>query len=240
MTVQPDDRNGGNGAVSRVSLVFLAAAVALAVFAASHGFVAVRLDQVSMAAVGKVLVTLAFVALVIERAVEVYVTNTFEPRKARLRRGITLAEGRLQIAEKAVANEMRRQAAAAGAPDAGALEMFRDREATAREGLDRAKADALDDLADHRARKMRWAGGAATLLSLMAAAVGVRVLEPLLHGAAGADPAETFAQTAGALQLTAFRAADTLLTAFVLAGGADGIHKIINSVSLNVSSNQGG
>lgn len=221
------------------SVGILVLVLILATLAATNGFVGLRLDQVSPAAVGKVLVTLVFVALVIERAVEVYVANTFEPRKARLRQGITIAENRLAQAEETLAAETARQAARNTGGDDRLLDLRRKQEAAAGE-VDRAKAEAVDDLIDHRARKMVWAGGAATLLSFMAAGVGVRVLEPLLHGAAGAGAVETFAATASDLQLGAFRVADTLLTTFVLAGGADGIHKIIKAVSLHAPARPGG
>jgi hypothetical protein len=156
----------------------LALVLILATVAATNGFVGLRLDQVSPAAVGKVLVTLVFVALVIERAVEVYVTNRFEPCKAELRRGITIAKKRLMRAEETLAAETARQAERNGGGDERLLQERREQEAEARAALDRAKAEAIGDLTDHRTRKMVWAAGAATLLSLLAAGVGVRVLEP--------------------------------------------------------------
>jgi hypothetical protein len=81
-----------------------------------------------------------------------------------------------------------------------------------------------EELADYKAITQQYAFAVSITLSLAAAAVGVRTLWPLL------DKTITpgFEQTTHAQQ-GAFLLIDVILTAALLAGGADGIHSVVNS-----------
>ena len=63
----------------------------------------------SLEQVAALVLSLAFVALVIERAVEVYVSKRYDPEKQRLSRPLTRAETRLAKAEKLLAEERDRR-----------------------------------------------------------------------------------------------------------------------------------
>jgi hypothetical protein len=62
------------------------------------------------------------------------------------------------------------------------------------------------------------------VLSFCAAAVGVRALFPFLDVAG-------FHKSASVMQQAYFRNYDVLITTALLAGGADGLHSIINSIT---------
>ena len=84
--------------------------------------------------------------------------------------------------------------------------------------------DASDKLADYKGKTQQYAFVASITLSLAAASVGVRALWPLLDmkaksGFEQADPS----------QQGTFLVVDVILSAALLAGGADGIHAVINS-----------
>lgn len=230
-----------------VSIVALITAVVVSAIVGFAGFVEVNLDRLTAGDIGTVLLTAIFAALVIERAVEVYINNAFDPEEQRLSRDITIAQRNVEIAEEGLTIEIERQKRT---PDPMTLTQARADVDNARVDLLTAKKAAVDVLAQHRAKKASWAGAIATLLSLAAAAVGVRILGQFLPMENGeiAGPlgqsCEAVARAAGdavsdlsdaqllacgrvETQLAWFRTADILLTTFVLAGGADGIHQIV-------------
>ncbi|MEM8632427.1 MAG: hypothetical protein AAGF74_14415 [Pseudomonadota bacterium] len=76
---------------------------------------------------------------------------------------------------------------------------------------------------DDRAAKARFARAVSLGLSFFVAAVGLRCLAQFL-----AAPVVGFSET----QMLAFRAVDVALTTLVLAGGAEGVHKIARQAAL--------
>jgi hypothetical protein len=79
-----------------------------------------------------------------------------------------------------------------------------------------------DKLDDYRGVTQRYAFATSFTLSLTASVAGVRALEPFLthpNAKAGSD------------QFAFFVVVDVFLTAAVIAGGADGIHSIVNAVT---------
>jgi len=80
-----------------------------------------------------------------------------------------------------------------------------------------------DKLDDYRGMTQRYAFAVSFTLSLAASVAGVRALEPFL-----VNTPQTGAESH---QFVFFVAVDVLLTAAVLAGGADGIHSIVNAVT---------
>ena len=210
--------------ISKWALVIV---LGVAIVGAAVGFVEVNLAELKVGEIGTLLATVVFAALVIERAVEVYINNAFNPRENYLRRGNTIAEQELAIAEEAVNQELARQSKPGAARDSQVLADLRAAARAAREQLRSARLEALDDLTDHRAKKTAWAGAVSTILSLAVAAAGVRILGQFLPVDANGLVTGPLTDDGAAAQFFAFRAADIVLTTFVLAGGADGIHQII-------------
>lgn len=84
----------------------------------------------------------------------------------------------------------------------------------------KAASDALDE---YRGETQKYAFGVSFTLSILAAMVGVRALGPFLDNA-------RFHTTSHAQQLY-FLCLDVGLSAALLAGGADGIHSLVNAVT---------
>ena len=221
--------------MSRVSIVAPILVAIVALVAAMNGYLEVSLDQLKSGDIGTLLLTVTFTALVIERAVEVYINNAFDPKETRLTRDATVAGKRVEIAEEATRAEMARQAAAGVAADPAAIRKLREEGSDARAMLLDEKEKVLAPMIEHKSEKAAWAAAMSTFLSLAAAAVGVRILGQFL------TPETIAKMSAGdSNQLMLFRAADIILTSFVLAGGADGIHKIITRFTvMRKNSNQG-
>jgi hypothetical protein len=92
----------------------------------------------------------------------------------------------------------------------------------AKNGADLQTASAALD--DYRGETQRYAFTVGLLLSFCAAAVGVRALFPFLEGG-------VFPKTVSVMQQAYFRNYDVLITTALLAGGADGMHAIISSIT---------
>ena len=86
-----------------------AALLILSVLASVSGFEEVQFSSNSFEQIGTLVLTLILVALVIGRAVEVYVAKRYDPEKLRLRRPLARAEIKLAKAEKALAEERERR-----------------------------------------------------------------------------------------------------------------------------------
>jgi hypothetical protein len=93
----------------------------------------------------------------------------------------------------------------------------------AKNGADLQAANAALD--DYRGETQHFAFAVGLMLSFCAAAVGVRALWPFVP-----DPV-LFGKTVNAAQQAYFRDYDVLISTAVLAGGADGLHGIINSIT---------
>ena len=214
---------------ARLAVGYGAALVVLAVLATGLGFKELQFDSTSFAQIGALLLTLALVAVVIERAVEVYVAKRYDPEKAIARRPLKRAEVRLAKAEQALAVEReRRQGSSRPSTedDEGYMKELLDTAQEAQNALDAADEQTWQPLSKVRARKIKAASLLALVFGALASFSGVRVLGqfvPMENGNIVGTLSESV------WQLHAFRVTDMLLTALVLAGGADGIHKMISS-----------
>ena len=201
----------------------------LAIVATALGFEEVQFDSTSFAQIGTLLLTVALVAIVIERAVEVYVAKRYDPEKVRVRRPLTRAEAKLAKAEQALSEERERRhgsSRAASEEDEKYMRELVQNVHEAHAALDEADEQTWLPLSKVRAGKIRAASFLSLAFGALASFSGVRVLGqfvPMKDGQLAGALAES------ALQLDAFRVTDALLTAFLLAGGADGIHKMISS-----------
>ena len=214
---------------ARFAVGYGIALLVLAIVATALGFKELQFDSTSFAQIGTLLLTLALVAIVIERAVEVYVAKRYDPEKLRVRRPLTRAEAKLAKAEQALAEERERRhgsSRAATEEDERYMRELVQNVHDAHEALDGADEQTWLPLSKVRAGKIRAASFLSLAFGALASFSGVRVLGqfvPMENGQLVGALAES------ALQLDAFRVTDALLTALVLAGGADGIHKMISS-----------
>lgn len=206
----------------------LVAAVAVGVLAAARGYVPLDAGALATADLGTLFLTLIFGALVIERAVEVFAGNLFDPEEARLLGPQRQKTQERALVIEAIENETQRargasaeQKAALGTGDA--LDKLRAEADRLRAELTDLRRETLDEVIAFRARKAAAASAGAVALGAAAAATGLRVLEPLATEAALAE----IGAVAG--QLFWFRLVDVVLTALLLAGGADGIHQVLKA-----------
>lgn len=178
-------------------------------------FAVIPLEQVGPEEVGKVFLVLIFVALVIERATEVYVNTSLEPETQPLFREVMKKESKVRTARAALNAE--RQAP-------GANKTMITRKET---DLDNAIAElkqerkiATPKLSEKKSKTASRTGIVGAVLGVLAAVAGVRTLAPFLPG--GEFPAN-----ASGFQQGLFGAVDVFLTGALLAGGADALHQIV-------------
>lgn len=195
------------------------------------GFREVQLSVTSLEEVGALILTLGFVALVIERAVEVYVSRQYGPQKIRRRRPLTRAEARLEKAERLLDEERERRHMMSRNPsqeeDAHMKELVKNAE-NAHKEFENAEEKTWLPLSELRTRKLRAASILSLALGVLAALSGIRVLGQFLPIQDG-KLVGVLAHADQGFQLSMFRVTDALLTALLLAGGADGIHKMFAS-----------
>ena len=214
---------------TRLAILCGVSLILLSIAAAALGFKELQFESTSLAQIGTLVATLALVAIVIERAVEVYVAKRYDSEKVRVRRPLTRAEIKLTKVEQVLSEERERRHGSsrpATQEDEQYMQELVQNVHKAHEALDTADDQTWLPLSKIRTSKIR----AASILSLMFGALaslsGVRVLgqfAPMENGQLVGALAES------ALQLGAFRVTDALLTALVLAGGASGIHKMMSS-----------
>ena len=210
-------------------LVLVGGAVVIAFF---FDFQEVRFVEASLENIGALLLTLAIVATVIERAVEVYVARRYDAEKIRLGRPLARAQANAAKAEKLLAEERERR-------EGSSNQVERERDEHMLKLLEavenaQKKVEEIDEqtwlpLSKFRTRKLFAANILALSFGALASFAGVRVLGQFLPMGADGQLIGFMATSAAAVQLEIFRAVDTILTALVLAGGADGIHKMISS-----------
>lgn len=197
-------------------------------------FSEISLTGLGAADIGTKFLSLTFMALVIERSVEIYIKNRFGEEEAEIMRPARIAGRSVRLYKDALD-----AAAAAILPTTGteaetsaAVAAKYEHVSSMQAELDKARKTLLTEKAKTevsmqglKTRKKRAATIAALGLSLAVAVVGLRVLAQFV-------PAESFATVAeamkGTAQLQAFHAIDIVITALLLSGGADGIHQLVN------------
>ena len=218
---------------SRVALAYgLVLVGGAVVFAFFFDFQEVRFANASLENIGVLLLTLALVAIVIERAVEVYVARRYDAEKIRLNRPLVRAQANAAKAEKLLLEEReRREGSSNQVEREGDEHMLKllDAVENAHKKWEEIDEQTWLPLSKFRARKIFAANMLALCFGALVSFAGVRVLGQFLPMGADGQLIGFMATSAGAVQLEIFRAVDTVLTALVLAGGADGIHKMISS-----------
>jgi hypothetical protein len=176
-------------------------------------FNAIDLKDVTPANIGEVFLTLVFVALVIERSTEVYVNTSLEPVKQTHLDKVRAEAAKVRAARTALEAERKSQA-----PAESLLTVKEATLAGALQDLEKATVEAEPGLIRIQNKIARRAGLVAAALGVLIALVGVRALHPFLPSQVGFG---------GAFQEGLFEAVDVLVTGALLAGGADGLHKIV-------------
>ena len=226
--------------------LLIAVGLAICVAAAASGFVPISLNALSAADLGEKFLTLIFVALVVERSVEVYVSNKYIAEEMSGRREVRLAEKHLDLEEKSLT--ALKEAAALATTNPVTAQDFMDKAevqaqlvAQARIRLDAARRSAQPALEKVRVKKTTEAVSVSLLLSAGASLVGVRVLGNLLPEdytildrsqdtdavirlISGAD-----GFTLGYWQYQVLTSYDVFITTLLLAGGAEGIHNLLKN-----------
>jgi hypothetical protein len=147
------------------------------------------------------LFTLLFVALLLERALEVFISTWRGTEAERLEQVVSDLQRRIAT--------LKAEADKATSADIQAKQQTYSAELTTAE-------QAQTVFRSGTKRRAMWTG---LVLGLLVSAVGVRALQPLID--------LTSLALLGANQLTAFHLVDVLVTGGCLAGGSDAIHKII-------------
>ena len=213
---------------AKLAASFFAALLVLSILASALGFEEVQFSSNSFENIATLFLTLILVALVIERAVEVYVSKRYDPEKLRLRRPLTRAEAKLVKAEKALTEERERRQGSSRPPTPedqeymnGLVQAVHD----AHTAVDEADEATWLPLSKLRASKVRAASALSVVAGALASVSGVRVLGQFVPMEEGKIIGALAEHT---LQLHTLRITDAVLTALVLAGGADGIHKMFS------------
>ncbi|MEM6624028.1 MAG: hypothetical protein AAF674_17535 [Pseudomonadota bacterium] len=202
--------------------------VALAWGTAMLNFQFIDLEKLKAADLGELFLTLIFTALVIERAVEVLANNLYGTQELEQSRDLRLAQQELAVQDARLTAAIALEVSASGdaaARDAAvqaknnAIAAAREKVRLANEAVTTARKGARDQLDKISIAKSYFAALAATILGAAAAIVGVRVLGQFLSD-------ETVLVGS---QLHYFTLVDVVLTALLLAGGADGIHQLVKN-----------
>lgn len=216
-------------------LITAAVLLVIAFFTAQAGFIRVDLGAVTMNELGAEFLSLIFVALVVERAVEVFVNSEFDGRENSSRRPVRLARLAVQNAQVSLDAEVGRALPERQDPDAAQTDReekaarvrtaetrLRDLENQLRLEEERLKP-VLDALGEE---KKRFATRLALGLGLAASVVGIRVLSQFVptDEVTGLTDIPSGVPLA---QITAFRIFDIIVTGLLLAGGAQGIHNLL-------------
>ena len=214
---------------TKLGTIYIIAVLISATIASFFGFREIQFHDVTVAQVTALVATLALVAIVIERAVDVYVAKRYDPEKAAVQRPLERARTKLQKAEQRLADERERLQTLSRDPTQDEKDDLR----VLNEAADKTlkEFEEVDDRIWHPLSKVRTAKlRTAALLSLVfgafAAVSGVRILGQFLPENAwilSDGDAQTY-------QLFIFRIVDTSLTALLLAGGADAFHKLLSAV----------
>ena len=199
----------------------------LAIAATVLGFKPISLQPDVWAEVINVVAILVVVAVVIERAVEVYVSKRYDMEKFRLNRPITRAKTKLMQAEKAWNEERERRQGSVNQQGAESddpvMTKLQKNIEEANDIVDKAEESNWLAISKMQGMKLRDASFLSVVFGFAVALSGVRVLGPLVN-------IESSANNNLLWQVGLFQTVDTLLTGLVLAGGAAGVHAMYSAL----------
>jgi len=207
--------------LSAVSL--LVVIVILAVFGTlvlSPPQVQLDLSAISSGSLGNALLSILFVALIIERATEVLTRTTGVLGRDNVAVfKAELLEEKIRTQSKAIL-----ALAQAGNESTQVLEKAQRKLETMQTALTKHLEDNSESFYLRKIRRRRAAYAVTTLLGLAAALSGFRVLEGLIL----TDPSDCATCDQQQSAPSVFWVTDVVLTAALLAGGSDGVHQIVS------------
>ncbi len=180
--------------MSRTILVFSFAALAVCVLTATWLPAAVVFKPYTSVDMFRILASLLFVSLLLERALEIFINASREPGKMKL-----------ELAVQSIENRMRRTSSKTAGKMSELLEKTREQRT------------------EFKSQTQRIALSIGILVGWVVALVGVRSIEFLVESRSfSALPSH---------QRILLKCIDVLLTGSVIAGGSEGIHKIMTVYS---------
>lgn len=182
---------------------------------------------------------LVLIALIIERAVEVYINNAFYQKEMDASSKVRVQKRKVAFLEEAIKAEQKISSEAVGPQSVGLMEMsagaigeLRAQLGETRAAKIEADSDTLEARMTVQQEKALRSSIAATVLGAAVAAAGVHTLSAFVDvdciaKVAAASGGAPVCQALDGMQRQFFNAADIVVTALLLAGGADGIHQIV-------------
>lgn len=186
----------------RVIAAFVVIVLTWTALSLQYGPLELRSDDFAL--FGRVIGSLILISAIMERVLDVFLTF-FHGEQA------DTTSGALGVCEKEM--EVAKAALEAAPGDQGAKDRF----ATAQDALDEARTARRDQ----RTNTRRSALPAAIVLGVIISAIGFRALDSLV------TVVPPSAEDAWWVQANVFHAVDIVLTGAVLAGGSDGLHKLM-------------
>ncbi len=191
-----------------------------------NGGVSLPLNEAILTILGQHLLTLAFLALLIERAVEVYLNNAYGKKELEVSRTLRVAQREVSIISAALDQELARTMPTLTGDEANRFseqkvsEVARIRQLLfeAKKNKMAAETETLETRENLTIEKAASAATAATVLGAAISLVGVTTLSEVVS---------IDTTTVSSIQQKLFMAVDVSITALILAGGSDGIHQII-------------
>jgi len=194
-------------------LAVLLIAAIIAVYDGAEGFVAVKLGDVSPKAIGATLLAFLLIALFVERAMEAYTAVWREPERRAKASVVRQAQARVSVANSRIEQASQAVRSASGnAPAPHMQDLHAEKEQAVKEHQ-KAISEIETHRSETRARTTIWS----LFLGALIAIAGVRALHSFMDPPSGSQFLKGL-----------FIVLDVVVTAAMLGGGADGIHKIIS------------
>jgi hypothetical protein len=185
-------------------------------------FQAIQLSRPSSADVGGTLLGFLLISLFIERAVEVYTIIWRRPKQLKL-------ASDLRHTKKAKSDAIHALERSGTASSAGQNNKALAAQTAAINIADAQIVSLIDTLGSYKSETSKQATTATIFLGLVIAICGIQVLSVFLENSALVlCENSTTTGCIPSFQYTLFMGVDIVVTAAVLGGGADGIHKIIS------------
>jgi hypothetical protein len=212
-----------NPIVAVLIMFGLAGAVVMWVVSNDSAYVSVQFVPDVNDAVIKVLMPILFVGLLVERSLEVFVSNARKHGRQPLERRLLKAREKLaQLASRSDVLQAQLDGPGAGDLTASQRDVILARLSSVADHVPEAQRELRDAEAEieefkGETRKIAYVVG--TLIGLIIGLAGVRALSPLIQS--------QFPEAAW-FQEFAFNSIDVAMTAALLAGGAAGVHQVIS------------
>lgn len=206
--------------------------LAIGCIAQYWGVVSLTIKDISTEQIFSLLLSLIFIAIIIERAVEVFISNTFDSQELEASRNVRLMTQRLETLQETLKAETSHvipislsgvQPDAVATDHATAVQALRENIKSLDQELVALRAVANKELETIRIRKINTASTLALIMGFGVALTGAgHVISNITSLTNDVTPFQNFI----------IGVADIMLTGLLLAGGADGIHKVFKTLNI--------